>query len=48
MSELVNGRASCHKTLLQIYIRKSSALCAASHLPGEGSTDVEDSHAPAC
>ena len=25
-----------------------SALCAASQLPGEGPTDVEDAPAPAC
>ena len=25
-----------------------SALCAASQLPGEGSTDVEDAPTPAC
>ena len=54
MSELVKGRASCHKTLLQIYKWQSypksdlAALCAASQLPGEGPTDVEDAPAPAC
>ena len=49
MSELVKGRASCHKTLL--LIKKMAvlpkvryALCAAR----EGPTDVEDAPAPAC
>ena len=52
MSELVKGRASCHKTLLQIskcvLSKVRSALSAASQLPGEGPTDVEDAPAPAC
>ena len=52
VSELVKGRASCHKTLQQIYTNGSLtqsklALCAASQLPGEGPTDVEDAPAPA-
>ena len=49
MSELVKGRASCHKTLLQMAVlpKVRSALCAASQLPGEGPTDVEDAPAPA-
>ena len=39
MSELVKGRAFCHKTLLQIYKyavlpKLRTALCAASQLPG--------------
>ena len=41
VSELVKGRASCHKTLLP------SALCAARQLPGEWPTDVEGAPAPA-
>ena len=52
MSELVKGRASCHITLLHSYImavlpKVRSALCAASQLPGEGPTDVEDAPTPA-
>ena len=51
VSELVKGRTSCHKTLLQ-YTNGSlnkwrSALCADSQLPGEGPTDVEDAPTPA-
>ena len=50
MSELVKGRASCHKTLLQKYKMAvlpevRSALCSASQLPGEWPTDVEDAQA---
>ena len=48
VSELVKGRAFCHKTLLQRYKWQSypkykvrSALCAASQLPKEGPNDVE-------
>ena len=51
MSELVKGRASCHKTLLQIYTNGSLtqryALYAASQLLGEGPIDVEDAPEPA-
>ena len=49
MSELVKERATCHKTLLQMAVlpKVRSALCAASQLPGEGPTDVEDPPAPA-
>ena len=52
MSELVNGRTSCHKTLLQIYKWQSYpkkdllSVQLASHLV-EGPTDVEDAPAPA-
>ena len=49
--ELVKDRASCHKTATNIQMavlpKVRSALCAASHLPGEGPTDVEDAPAPA-
>ena len=39
MSELVKGRASCHKTLLQMAVlsKVKSALCAASQLLKKGS-----------
>ena len=51
MSELVKGRASCHKTATNIQMavlpKVSTALCAASQLPGEGPTDVEDGPTPA-
>ena len=54
MSELVKGKASYHKTLLHVaYIQMTvlpkvrTALCAASELPGEGPTYVEDAPAPA-
>ena len=51
MSELMKGRTSCHKTLpLQMAVlpKVRSALHAASQLPGEGPTDVEDAPAPVC
>ena len=48
----MKGRASCRETLLQLFTtvlpKVRSALCAASLLPGEGLTDVEDAPAPAC
>ena len=49
MSELVKGRASCHKTLLQMAVlpKVRFAPCAATQLPGEGPTDVEDAPSPA-
>ena len=38
--------------MFQIYMavlpKVLCALCAASQLPGEEPTDVEDAHAPAC
>ena len=51
MSELVKGRASCHKTATNIQLavlpKVRSALCAASQLLGEEPTDVEEAPAPA-
>ena len=51
MSEFVKGRAPCHKTATNIHMadlpKFRSALCAASQLPGEGPTDVEDAPVPA-
>ena len=49
MSELVKGRASCHKTLLQMAVlsKVRSALCAASQLPEKRLADVEDAPPPA-
>ena len=51
MSELVEGRASCHKTATNIQMavlpKVRTALCVASQLPEEGPTDVEDAPAPA-
>ena len=46
---LLIGRASCHKTLLQMSVlpKVKSFLCADSQLPGDGPTDVEDAIAPA-
>ena len=50
MSELVKGRASCHKSAtnkqMAVFPKVRSALCAAGQLPGERPTDVED--VPAC
>ena len=49
VSKLVKGMASCHKTLQTngSLTQSKLALCAASQLPGEGPTDVEDAPAPA-
>ena len=44
MSEMVKGRESCHKTLLQIYTNGSLT----QKLLGEGPIDVEDAPEPAC
>ena len=40
--------SECHFYIQMTVLPKvRSALCAASQLPGEGSTDVEDAHTPA-
>ena len=33
---------------MTVLLKVRSALCAASQLPGEGPTNVEDAHASAC
>ena len=44
------SRKFCQWTSIQMAVlpKVRSALCAASQLPGEGPTDVDDAHAPAC
>ena len=38
----------CYIIQMAVLPKVRSALCAASQLPGEGPTDVEDAPAPAC